>query len=70
MDAQDFGHLLRYANCLSHNDFKEIFGDSYEHYMDKLAYHYKGDLAKFIMYLDMGNLDSYFAHIKMKMERE
>ncbi len=69
MKGTEFASLLRVANCLCQNDFKAIFGESYEHYQDKLYHHYKGDLAKFIMYLDSGNVKRYFNHIEMKRKK-
>jgi len=66
MDGVDFSNLLRTANCLDTSDFIKVFGDDHEHYQDKLYITYKRDLAKFIMYLDLGNVNAFFNHLQEK----
>lgn len=67
MNANDFGNIVRVANCLSYNELKDIFGQDVDHYIAKLES--KG-LAGFIMYLDGCNLNNFFFYCNSKMEAQ
>lgn len=58
-NAIEFQRKLAIMNCLNGRDFEAIFGESWEHYATKFWEVYNQDIAKFVMYLDSGNLKKY-----------
>ena len=68
INTEDFGMILRTINCFSTNDFKIIFGGSHEHFRTKLYVTYKGDISKWLMYLDKGNIRATLSHALNKMK--
>jgi len=69
MDGQEFTNLLRVANCLSHADFKSIFGEDHQHYINKLT-GWDFNIGKFLMYLDDDNARRFYNHIEEKLEQQ
>lgn len=64
-NASEFQAKIRIMNCLDGRDFKAIFGESdWEHYADKFWNVYKRDIAKFIMYLDNNNVQTYMNFVE------
>ena len=67
INTEDYVMVLRTINCFSTDDFKLIFGSSYEHYISKLKNTHKGDISKWLMYLDKGNIRATLSHALNKM---
>ena len=65
LTTNDFQEILRVINCMSGEDFKIVFGSSYEHYLDKRAYL---GLGEFVCYLDNGNIEQILKHAQHKMD--
>ncbi len=54
MTPMQFRECLAHLTCMSKNEFIQVFGS--EHYWDKFHNVYKKDVARFVCYLDLGNL--------------
>jgi len=60
----EFAEAIRHMNCINLSDFQSIWGDhSGKHLWNKFAVVYKGNIAKFIMYLDCSNVNVLFKYL-------
>ena len=60
VNANEFQHCIRHLNCMTKQDFIEVFGS--EHYWDKFYNQYERNVGKFICYLDLENMRVLFNH--------
>ena len=65
MTPQQFQETIRVINCMSGADFLVVFGNEYEHYLDKRR---DLGLGEFICYLDNNNIKNMIAHVETKQE--
>jgi hypothetical protein len=65
MTPSQFQEVIRVINCFSGEDYKAVFGSSYEHYLAKRQ---RLGLGEFICYLDNGNIKAVMKHVERKQD--
>lgn len=55
---------IQACHSSSNESFREIFGDMGDYLWNKLVYAHEADEARFICYLDNGNLTKLIEHVE------
>lgn len=65
-----FQEILRHVYCMDLSDFQDAFGvpsGTYQH--EKFHDHYKGDVGKWLTYLDGSNIRLFLAHCDRHLKK-